>query len=184
MPTNDVAMTAGLRKMAVKRLVVRETSPVALHRLAKNFESELHVFSRFRHPNIIRLVGYTLQPERCLLFERGEMDLYAALNNDHVASTNLTWDIRLMIADGIAKAISYLHCHKRGSPVFHRDIKSANVILMANFSPRLIDCGLAKYVQDETDIVVLENRERTQTATNVRFGTSGYTCTNYDKTGK
>ena len=32
---------------------------------------------------------------------------------------------------------------------FHRDIKSANICLCSDFSVRVVDCGLAKYVTEE-----------------------------------
>ncbi len=38
-----------------------------------------------------------------------------------------------------------------GRPAFHRDVKSANIVLTADLRPKLIDCGLAKYVPEHAN---------------------------------
>ncbi len=39
----------------------------------------------------------------------------------------------------------HLHTHDPQQPAYHRDIKSANIVLTAAFDPQIIDCGLGKY---------------------------------------
>lgn len=68
-----------------------------------------------------------------------------------------------------------------GLKVFHRDIKSANICLAEDFTARLIDCGLAKFVPDE-------NADKSpwsvtpsirSTYRGLAFGTPGYMCPEY-----
>jgi tetratricopeptide (TPR) repeat protein len=53
---------------------------------------------------------------------------------------------------------------------FHRDIKSANVCLDADFTVRVIDCGLSKYIE--------ESEESFSSAGGI--GTKGYICPDYN----
>jgi len=93
----------------------------------------------------------------------------------------MSWSIRLRIALGAASALKYLHRH-RDTPVFHRDVKSANIVLMNDFTPKLIDCGLAKYISPSSDEEgeVGMSLGRSQ---GVRVGTSEYMCNYYRNTG-
>jgi serine/threonine protein kinase len=79
-----------------------------------------------------------------LLYEYLEgKDLKSALEYANKAH-DLTWQRRLSILCGLAKALEYLHHRDKNDPTYHRDVKSSNVGLTANFGAKLIDCGLAK----------------------------------------
>jgi hypothetical protein len=84
-------------------------------------------------------------PPRCLLYEvapRGGLDAHL---RDDAAAPVLTWEVRLHVAAGIvATALHFLHSSDPAAKAFHRDVKSANVALMADWTPKLIDCDLAK----------------------------------------
>ena len=57
----------------------------------------------------------------------------------------LSWQKRFDIIAGIAKGLAYLHggC---GEKIIHRDIKSSNILLDENLTPKIADFGLAKSV--------------------------------------
>ncbi|KAI3727394.1 hypothetical protein L1987_67208 [Smallanthus sonchifolius] len=106
--------------------------------------------SRLRHPNVTELVGYCCEHGQHLL-------VYEFLNNgslydflhlsDEYSSKPLTWNNRVKIALGAARALEYLH--EVCSPsVIHKSIKSANILLDSELNPRLSDCGLASLVSD------------------------------------
>jgi hypothetical protein len=120
--------------------------------MLRSAQREIQVLSRFRHPHIVRLLGYTPPAADgdppCLVYElakKGALD--KALHDDTVAG-ELTWRMRVRVALGLTKALNYLHCGGYGETCFHRDVKAANVCLTADLSPKLIDCGLAMYVPD------------------------------------
>lgn len=61
---------------------------------------------------------------------------------------------RAVIGEGIAKALNYLHTF-RGKPLIHGDVKSANVLLNAQFQCKLGDFGLAKQIVSESSSKML-----------------------------
>ena len=57
----------------------------------------------------------------------------------------LNWQQRFDIIIGTAEGLAYLHggC---GVKIIHRDIKSSNILLDENLTPKIADFGLAKSV--------------------------------------
>ncbi|RWR86884.1 putative BRASSINOSTEROID INSENSITIVE 1-associated receptor kinase 1 precursor [Cinnamomum micranthum f. kanehirae] len=64
----------------------------------------------------------------------------------------LSWEKLYDIALGVARGIRYLH---RGCDmqILHFDIKPHNILLDENFTPKVSDCGLAKFYPAEESIV-------------------------------
>ncbi len=86
---------------------------------------------------------------------------------------------RLSIMYEVARAVHFLHTGGAGFKVFHRDIKSANIYLTEDFTPRLSDCGLAKFVEDEYNAFLSETTIQTGSALAPALGTYGYMCPEY-----
>ena len=176
-------------KFALKRMIAQPTAmrqsndpnDVRINLIASH-QMEVRVLSNFKHPNIIRLYAHSEDgPRLCLLFELGERgELRSALEND-VAASDLHWKRRIRVAIGVASALNYLHCHKKGSPAYHRDVKSANIVLTTDWTAKLIDCGLAKYVDPEE---ALHREQQNVSRSGISsVGTPGYTCPRYSQTG-
>lgn len=62
-----------------------------------------------------------------------------------LSSNNMALDFasRLQIAIGAARGIYYLHV-EANPPIFHRDIKSSNILLDAHNTPKVADFGLSR----------------------------------------
>ena len=45
--------------------------------------------------------------------------------------------------------LNYLHSRVKERPAYHRDVKSANIVLTESLEAKLIDCGLAKYIPSD-----------------------------------
>ncbi|KAK3095175.1 hypothetical protein FSP39_011056 [Pinctada imbricata] len=131
-----LAIFSGDYKLAVKKLKNTE-DPIML----KQFETELNTLSTYKHENIVELLGYSIDgPDKCLVYEymlNGSLeDRLLCMNG----TAPLSWQLRLEIAYGTAKGISYLN----DKGMIHRDIKSANVLLDEHFTPKVGDFATAR----------------------------------------
>ena len=82
----------------------------------------------------------------------------------------------------IARSLHFLHEGGAGYKFFHRDIKPANICLGTDFTAKLIDCGLAKFVEDPQGTNAGSiRRSLVKSSGPVVFGTPGYICPWYGK---
>ncbi|CAJ2679253.1 unnamed protein product [Trifolium pratense] len=139
----------------------------------KEFKVEVEAIGKVRHKNLVRLVGYCAEGARRMLVyeyvENGNLEQW--LHGNVGPFSPLTWDIRMKIAIGTAKGLSYLH-EGLEPKVVHRDIKSSNILLDKNWNAKVSDFGLAK----------LLGSEKTHVTTRV-MGTFGYVSPEYASTG-
>ncbi|KAH9706181.1 protein kinase domain-containing protein [Citrus sinensis] len=96
-----------------------------------------------------------------------EQWLHGAMRNQG----NLTWEARMKVIIGTAKALAYLH-EAIEPKVVHRDIKSSNILIDDEFNAKVSDFGLAK---------LLDSGE-SHITTRV-MGTFGYVAPEYANTG-
>ncbi|XP_022979710.1 proline-rich receptor-like protein kinase PERK4 isoform X1 [Cucurbita maxima] len=138
----------------------------------REFMAEVEIISRVHHRHLVSLVGFCIAGgQRMLVYE-------FVPNNTlehHLHGKDLPvmdWPTRLRIAIGSAKGLAYLHedCHPK---IIHRDIKSANILIDANFEAMVADFGLAKLSSDTN----------THVSTRV-MGTFGYLAPEYASSGK
>jgi interleukin-1 receptor-associated kinase 4 len=97
---------------------------------------------------------------------------------DDARASELTWKLRVRVALGICAALHYMHKGGggKGAACYHRDVKAANICLTQTLQPKLIDCGLAKFIPTA-------DQAAQATATEGRPGTPGYKCNRYERTG-
>lgn len=126
--------------MAVKKI---DNAALSLQE-EDNFLEAVSNMSRLRHPNIVTLAGYCAEHgQRLLVYEYvGNGNLHDMLHFADDSSKNLTWNARVRVALGTARALEYLHEVCLPS-VVHRNFKSANILLDDELNPHLSDCGLA-----------------------------------------
>ncbi|KAL4563005.1 hypothetical protein LXL04_027036 [Taraxacum kok-saghyz] len=129
------------KMMAVKKI---DNAALSLQE-EDNFVEAVSNMSRLRHPNIVPLSGYCAEHgQRLLVYEyiaNGSLqDLLHFLDDN--PSKSLSWNARVRVALGTARALEYLHEVCLPS-VVHRNLKSANILLDEELNPHLSDCGLA-----------------------------------------
>lgn len=133
-----------------KVVVVKKIKSSALPGdLSEDFIDIVSDVSRLRHPNVTELIGYCSEHGQHLLvyefLKNGSLFDFLHLSDEY--SKPLTWNSRVKIALGAARALEYLH--EVCSPsVVHKSIKSANILLDSELNPHLSDCGLASLVPD------------------------------------
>jgi hypothetical protein len=125
--------------VAVKR-VSRESNQGV-----KEYASEVKSISRLRHRNLVQLIGWCHENKDLLLvyefMPNGSLDSHLFKGKSLLALA-----MRYNIAQGLASALLYLH-EEWEQCVLHRDIKSSNIMLDANFDAKLGDFGLARMVE-------------------------------------
>ncbi|GMP75598.1 hypothetical protein CsSME_00032624 [Camellia sinensis var. sinensis] len=139
-----------------------------------NFLEAVSNMSRLRHPNIIVLVGYCAEHgQRLLVYDYiGNGSLQDMLHFADERGKMLTWNARVRVALGTARALEYLHEVCLPS-VVHRNFKSANILLDEELNPHLSDCGLA---------ALTPNTERQVSSTQM-VGSFGYSAPEFALSG-
>ena len=135
--------------VAVKVLVMNKAN-------GQDFINEVATIGRIHHVNVVRLVGFCAEGLKwALIYEympNGSLDkfLFSKLENNIL----LSWERLYKIALGVGRGIEYLHqgCDMQ---ILHFDIKPHNILLDANFIPKVSDFGLAKLHSIEESIVSL-----------------------------
>ncbi|MCD9646994.1 NADPH-cytochrome p450 reductase [Datura stramonium] len=124
------------RQVAVKRA----NAATIIHTNSREFEMELEILCSVRHSNIVNLLGYCAEMgERILVYE---LMPHGTLNDHlHGGLSPMSWNLRLKIAMQAAKGLEYLH-KEISPPIVHRDVKSSNILLDADWGARIADFGL------------------------------------------
>ncbi|GAV75473.1 Pkinase domain-containing protein [Cephalotus follicularis] len=178
-PSNKIG--GGGFGLVYKQGFLRDGTQVAIKCLSaeskqgtKEFLTEINIISNIRHPNLVELVGCCIEGNNRIL-------IYEYLENNSLASVLLgsksryvclDWPQRAAICLGTASGLAFLH-EEIEPYIVHRDIKASNILLDANFCPKIGDFGLAKLFPDNI----------THVSTRVA-GTVGYLAPEYALLGQ
>ncbi|PIN15617.1 Serine/threonine protein kinase [Handroanthus impetiginosus] len=109
------------------------------------FDAEVETLGKIRHKNIVKLwCCCTTRDCKLLVYEYMPNGSLGDLLHS-TKSGLLDWPIRFKIAMDAAEGLSYLH-HDCAPPIVHRDVKSNNILLDADYGARVADFGVAKVV--------------------------------------
>ena len=105
---------------------------------------------------MVKLLGCCLETEVPLLvyenIPNGTLSQYIHDQNEEFP---LTWEVRMRLATEIAGGLSYLHS-SAASPIYHRDVKSTNILLDEKYRAKIADFGTSRSVAiDQTHLTTL-----------------------------
>lgn len=136
------------------------------------FEDEVRVLSRFRHPNLVILMGFARHATggRSLIYEfLAGGDVSRRLNRSRKQQE--PFESRERLSAVLDAACGLSHLHNMTPRAFHRDIKSPNILLDKNGTAKMADFGLSCVAKGS------------QHRVNQAGGTVGYACPEYIRTG-
>jgi serine/threonine protein kinase len=102
------------------------------------FSKEITALTKFRHPNLVPLMGYCASPPAMVLEYMEGGSLYSAL---HQRKIPIGWQMRVRILQDTIKGLAYLHAAK--PPLVHQDIKSHNILIDDKGNGRIGDFGFS-----------------------------------------
>ncbi|XP_013602632.1 PREDICTED: wall-associated receptor kinase-like 9 isoform X1 [Brassica oleracea var. oleracea] len=156
------------RIVAVKKSTVVDQDKVG------EFINEVVILSQINHRNIVKLIGCCLETEVPLLVYEfvSNGNIFEHLHGEFDESAMTSWEMRLRIVIDIAGALSYLHS-SASTPIFHRDVKSTNIMLDEKYRVKVSDFGTSRWVTDDHTHL-----------TTVVSGTVGYVDPEYFQTSQ
>ena len=109
---------------------------------------EIGIMSQVRHPNLLLLIGAVLTTEKegpLIVTELLDISLRSAYEGGSLEERS-----KMPVLRDVASALTYLHSHR--TPILHRDVSSANVLLEAighdrRWKAKLSDFGSANLSQ-------------------------------------
>jgi serine/threonine protein kinase len=148
----------------------------------EGFVAEASSISQIRHRNLVQLKGWCHENGNLMLvydfMPYGSLDKWIFTSQQSQEKDKwfepmvLPWRSRHSILAGVASAVAYLH-EEWQQCILHRDIKSSNVLLDADFNAYLADFGLARLID-----------HKKVDKTTLMAGTLGYMAPEMSHTGK
>nr|XP_043614523.1 wall-associated receptor kinase-like 14 [Erigeron canadensis] len=105
--------------------------------------NEIKLLSSVSHPNLVRLLGCSVDKDEQILVYEFMPNGTLSQHLQRERGNGLPWPVRLIIATETAQAIAYLHSNL-DPPIYHRDVKSSNILLDYDFKTKVADFGLSR----------------------------------------
>ncbi|KAL5976593.1 hypothetical protein ACLOJK_020926 [Asimina triloba] len=109
--------------------------------------NEVGILSQVNHKHLVRLLGCCVDADQPLMVyefvSNGTLHEHLHGNASPSPPTFLDWTSRVKIALQTAEALAYLHSSAH-TPIYHRDVKSTNILLDEKLNAKVSDFGLSR----------------------------------------
>ncbi|XP_052194958.1 probable LRR receptor-like serine/threonine-protein kinase At4g37250 [Diospyros lotus] len=129
-------------------LAVRRIGESGVERF-KDFENQVRAIAKLVHPNLVRIRGfYWGADEKLVIYDFVPNGSLANARYRKAGSSpcHLPWELRLKIARGVARGLTYIHDKKH----VHGNLKPSNILLGPDMEPKIGDFGLERLVTGES----------------------------------
>ncbi|XP_057524311.1 probable leucine-rich repeat receptor-like protein kinase IMK3 [Amaranthus tricolor] len=109
----------------------------------KEFEAEVNVLGKIRHPNLLALRAYYMGPkgEKLLVLDYIPKGSLATFLHARAPDTHVGWPTRMRIIQGMARGLFQLHNNEN---IIHGNLTSSNVLIDQNNAAKIADYGLSR----------------------------------------
>ena len=113
--------------------------------------NEVRILCQVNHRSLVRLLGCCVELEQPIMvyefISNGTLyeHLHGLISGGY---SRLSWSHRLGIAYRTAEGLAYLH-FSANPPIYHRDVKSSNILLDEKMNAKVSDFGLSRLAQTD-----------------------------------
>ncbi|MCL7040759.1 hypothetical protein MKW94_011692, partial [Papaver nudicaule] len=135
--------------------------------------AEVDILTCVDHPNLVKMIGYCDEEDGyCIVYEYVPLQsLNLHLHDLKPGKKPLDWTTRMKIAEGVAKALEYLHDQK-DPPIVYGCVKTTGILLDEKYKSKLSDFSCVNHASIDGH------------ATMYNGLTYGYVAHEYIRTGK